>query len=242
MLALALVLTANAHSVAATEDCPSGWVALTFDDGPTLGRSEAILEVLDEAGVRATFFSIGHRVASNPEMALAMVRTGHVVANHTWDHLDLTALSTDEVLSSVRRTDVAFRAIGIVPLRLVRPPYLRTNRTTRNAIHAAGFAQILETVVSNDWMDITPQQIANRVVAAAVDGAIIGLHDGHTRYLETAVAIGIIIDTLSNNGFCFGILDGEGTIVPPLMSEEIPIAPQTVHVDEMKWIKHLMSS
>lgn len=237
-----LVLAANGHSVAAAEHCPSGWVALTFDDGPTYGRSEAVLAVLDRTGTRATFFSIGHRVARNPDMALAMVRGGHVVANHTWDHLDLTALSSGDIASSVRRTDVAFRAIGIDPLRLVRPPYLRTNRATHDAIHAAGFAQILETVESKDWMDIPPQQIANRVVAAAVDGAIIGLHDGHTRYLETAEATRIIIDTLANNGFCFGVLDGGSGIVPPSTSDVIPISPPTVEIDEMIWVTYLMGS
>jgi len=239
-LVAALFVPAVSRATAAGDECPSGWVALTFDDGPTVGRSEAILEVLDEHGTSATFFSIGKRVALNPELAIAMVRAGHVVANHTWAHVDLTELSLDDVLSSVRRTDVAFHAIGIEPLRLVRPPFLRTNRAIHDALDAAGFVPILETLNPRDWQSITPKAIAERVISKAVDGSIIGLHDGSGRYAQTAIATGVIVDTLTDEEFCFGVLDARGDIIPPSIPDAASGSLPAVSVDEMIWIKYLM--
>jgi peptidoglycan/xylan/chitin deacetylase (PgdA/CDA1 family) len=241
-LAVVLILPADDHAVAATEECLSGWVALTFDDGPTRGRSEAVLEVLDQTGTPATFFSIGKRVGQNPDLAMAMVRSGHVVANHSWAHLDLTTLSVDEVVSSVRRTDIAYRAIGIEPLRLVRPPFLRTNGAITEALNEAGFTTILETVSSRDWSELTPEEIANRVVSRAADGSIIGLHDGHTRYEETALATEIIVERLTSEGFCFGVLDAHGEVVPAQRPEGGDTFPARARVDEMVWIKYLMGN
>lgn len=239
-IAAALVLTAGSHAVAATDECPSGWIALTFDDGPTLGRSETVLEVLDRTGTPATFFSIGSRVARNPELAIAMARHGHVMANHTWEHLDLTTLSIDDVLSSVRRTDTAYRSIGVEPLRLVRPPFLRTTRAINDALGEAGFVTVLETVNSKDWREITPDQIAGRVVSATVDGSVIGLHDGHDRYQETADATEMIIERLAKDGFCFGVLDGNGDVIPPRVGTGTSLSLSPVEIDEMVWIKYLM--
>lgn len=173
-------------------------------------------------------------------MALALVRAGHVVANHSWAHVDLTLLPTEEVLSSVRRTDTALRAIGVEPLRLVRPPFLRTNETIDDTLHEAGFSLILETVNSKDWMDITPEEITSRVVSGASDGAVIGLHDGTIRYGETAIAVDMIIETLTDSGFCFGVLDGDGNVVPPEPVVDRSPSPSSVEVDEMIWIKYLL--
>ncbi len=232
----------SSGALARAANCPSGRVALTFDDGPTLGRSEAILDVLDRTRTPATFFSIGERVARNPDLALAMKQRGYVMANHTWAHLDLKSLTVDEVMASVRRTDLAFRAIGIQPLRLVRPPFLETNDAVRDALEEAGFVQILASIQSKDWSDITPEEITRRVVSRADNGSVIGLHDGVPRYEVTAVATEMIIEHLKNEGFCFGVLDGGGNVIPPRRAAATSTPLSTVGVDEMIWIEYLMGA
>jgi len=63
-------------------------IALTFDDGPVPGMTERVLEVLDELGVKATFFMIGSLVEENEDLARQVVDKGHQVASHTQNHLN----------------------------------------------------------------------------------------------------------------------------------------------------------
>lgn len=63
-------------------------IALTFDDGPVPGMTERVLEILDELGVKATFFMIGSLVEKNEGLARQVIDRGHQVASHTQNHLD----------------------------------------------------------------------------------------------------------------------------------------------------------
>lgn len=59
---------------------------LTIDDGPHEVDTPAVLDLLDHAGVRATFFFIGERAACHPALVAEVVRRGHELGNHTWSH------------------------------------------------------------------------------------------------------------------------------------------------------------
>ncbi|MBI2543998.1 MAG: polysaccharide deacetylase family protein, partial [Candidatus Rokubacteria bacterium] len=64
-------------------------VALTFDDGPDPVNTPKVLDLLGDAGARATFFVVGERAASAPDVVREMVARGHEVGNHTWSHANL---------------------------------------------------------------------------------------------------------------------------------------------------------
>ena len=100
--------------------------ALTFDDGPG-PDSEALLDVLQRAGVRATFFLLGRNLEEAPwcgdpararAIALRMAREGHVLGNHTWSHLRPERWR--EFAADVRRGEKAIASLrpGPVPFRL----------------------------------------------------------------------------------------------------------------------------
>ena len=202
--------------------CPAGSVALTFDDGPVAGRTNVILAALDWVGVDATFFMVGSRVERFPRVAEDVVRCGHAVANHTWEHVDLRALSDAEVTASIRRTDDALKAVGIEPLQLVRPPFLMVNHRVREIIEEQGFTTMLETVNPRDWDDIDVNTVVDRVVNRARDGAVIGLHDGHRLYEKSGAATTGIVERLADKGFCFGVLDASGLVtgaMPAMMDD-----------------------
>jgi peptidoglycan/xylan/chitin deacetylase (PgdA/CDA1 family) len=237
---LLTIVIVSIPAEAAENECAAGWIALTYDDGPRPERTDAILAALDRTGTRATFFAVGHRVAQYPEVALDVARRGHAVANHTWAHVDLRSLSDAESASSVQRTDVALRAIGIQPLPLVRPPFLRTNTQVRDVLERAGFSHMMETVNPKDWSGIDPVEIVERVVTAARDGSVIGLHDGGAEYEATALATEGIVDRLTDAAFCFGVLNRDGDIVPPTTGGAAYDVPTEVNVDEGVWIDYLM--
>src|SRR5947209_6063712 len=98
-------------------------IALTFDDGPDPQYTPQILDILEQYRVRASFFCIGHQVASYPHIVKQEFAVGHVIGNHTWTHPDLALLSATDILSQIDRTSNALQeVIGVRPI-FFRPPY-----------------------------------------------------------------------------------------------------------------------
>ncbi len=79
--------------------------ALTFDDGPDDEWTPKVLDVLAGFHIKATFFVVGRRSERNPDVLQRMVREGHVIGNHSWDHPNLVKLTTLEIRSQIQRTD-----------------------------------------------------------------------------------------------------------------------------------------
>src|SRR3989338_5920180 len=69
---------------------------LTFDDGPSPGITDWVLDTLARYNAKATFFAIGDKVRQFPETLLKVKSAGHRIGNHTFNHLDLwkTPLAT----------------------------------------------------------------------------------------------------------------------------------------------------
>ncbi|MFT5429592.1 MAG: peptidoglycan/xylan/chitin deacetylase (PgdA/CDA1 family) [Myxococcota bacterium] len=100
-------------------------ISLTFDDGPRPETTPWILDHLDEADVRATFFVIGRRAHKHPDLIREIVRRGHVIGNHTYNHKVLSRLKSGTVAKQANMTDVAVAEALGRPYRLnyFRPPY-----------------------------------------------------------------------------------------------------------------------
>lgn len=198
----------------AASDCSAGYVALTYDDGPIPGRTDTVLAALDRAEIKATFFVVGTNVRSNPDTLRKVAAGGHVVANHTYGHETLYHLSDYGIVSTIDRADAAIRAAGVNAARLVRPPGGDTNPRVKSVIEGAGYRQVMWTWGPLDYQPISAWTIARGVINHAKDGAIIVLHDGASNYRNTAAATETIVSTLHSQGYCFGVLDARGNVVP----------------------------
>ena len=224
--------------------CSSGWVALTYDDGPRPARTSAVLTVLDDAGVEATFFVIGYLVRAYPNVVLATAEAGHVVGNHSDQHRDFTRLSSSDIDASIAKTAAALAAADVNASSLVRPPGGNTDARVLGVIEAAAFREVLWDVDPRDWSGVGAQVIHDEVVDSVRDGSIVLLHDGDNNFGNTAAATAMIIDTLHARGFCFGTLNDEGGIdqagcIPNLSPE--PIGPfcdieGSVFVSDILWL------
>ncbi|NGP17810.1 polysaccharide deacetylase family protein [Devosia chinhatensis] len=82
-------------------------VILTFDDGPRAGKTPAILDTLEEYGVKATFLMLGSAAKANPKLAREVAERGHTVGSHTYDHIDLNTVSRQEALNEIARGEQA---------------------------------------------------------------------------------------------------------------------------------------
>jgi len=152
-------------------------VALTFDDGPS-PDTERILDVLSEHSVSATFFMVGREVESFPGIAQRVLAEGHQVGNHSYSHPMYLFQRRSKTLDQVRRAqDVIEETIGVMPT-LARPPYGVRTRAYFGATSALDLVTVQWEVAGFDWKQISPRQIADKVLRKVRPGSIILLHDG----------------------------------------------------------------
>ena len=156
-----------------------GEVALTFDDGPDPEVTPRVLDLLDGAGAKATFFCIGRRVEARPDLAAEIVRRGHGIENHTWSHPNTFAwyLPPAQRREIVRAQEAIERAAGRAP-RLFRPPAGFRNPLTERELWHAGLTLASWTRRGYDAVEKDPAAILRRLLAGLSAGDVLLLHDG----------------------------------------------------------------
>jgi peptidoglycan/xylan/chitin deacetylase (PgdA/CDA1 family) len=170
-------------------------VALTFDDGPVVGATNRVLDLLDRTGHRATFFVIGRRAEREPDLLRRIVAGGHEIGNHSYSHsLDFGKHSAAELASQIESADsVVDRAVGIRP-RFFRPPFGCVSIRLANELRKTSRLPIVlwSTVVGGD--DAINDDTADRVIAHACSahftpGEIILLHDPNVSTIDGLPAV-----------------------------------------------------
>jgi peptidoglycan/xylan/chitin deacetylase (PgdA/CDA1 family) len=154
-------------------------VALTFDDGPTDGPTDRVLDLLGGAGVKAAFFVIGQNCRRCPRLLRRIHDEGHLVANHTWDHSHASWRGLrrywDDQLT--RTGDAIAEVVGRRPA-IFRPPMGIKTAFTLAAARAAGCATVGWTRRARDGGPTTATAILGRLLGRATAGDILLLHDG----------------------------------------------------------------
>lgn len=196
-----LVGTASFTSAAPPADCRKvKCVALTFDDGPAAHTSR-LLGILEETGVKGTFYTVGSNVNRNPALVRDTALAGHQLGNHTWDHPDLTKLSTAKIKSQLSRTDNVMKAqTGQKPTTL-RAPYGAHNAKVRKAAKRPLVHWSVDTL---DWKHRDSDRVAKAVKKDTKPGDIVLLHDLHK---TTVDAVPQIIKDLEARDFHFVTVD-----------------------------------
>ena len=106
-------------------------IALTFDDGPTPGVTDLILDELKQRGLRATFFMIGNGITAAPDLARRVLVEGHEVGNHTLTHPKLTALPDAQVEAEVDKTQEIIRDVLVPPKKRLATKPTRASKERR---------------------------------------------------------------------------------------------------------------
>ena len=175
-----------------------GQVALTFDDGPASPYTRAILALLQQHKVRATFFVLGRQGKHNPRLLQAIAEQGHLLANHSWDHPRRASLA--EWRSQIQRTEDVFRRSGVQPSHYFRPPHGIVSREVQEACAELGYTIVLYTVLSSDWQRPGAQALVEQVSTRLRPGGIVVLHDGGGNRSQTVAALPEIIRRLRQKG------------------------------------------
>lgn len=161
------------------EPAGRGEVSLTFDDGPDPRVTPRVLDLLDRAGMKATFFVIGRHVRACPEIAAEIARRGHRVENHTDTHPHLFACYPAGLLRREveRAQDAVEAATGRRP-RLFRAPAGLRNPLLDWVLHRAGLRLVAWTRRGFDAVDKNPAAVARRLLQGLAPGDVLLLHDG----------------------------------------------------------------
>lgn len=178
-------------------------IAFTFDDGPDDTWTPQILTVLARFGVKATFFLIGMRVRSYPQIVQRIIRSQHVIGNHTWDHPKLTDLPADQVRKQIQQTEQEILRVAGVRPRFFRPPYGALNPTIIETAISLKNKIILWNIDSLDWSGVSTNTLVNSVLAQIKPGAIVLFHSafGKEGLSNTVQALPRLIRALRQEGY-----------------------------------------
>jgi peptidoglycan/xylan/chitin deacetylase (PgdA/CDA1 family) len=185
-------------------------VALTFDDGPQPTWTLRILRILQDFNVKATFFTIGYRVRTYPEIARQLARAGMALANHTQSHPNsppFTQLPDNRLRSEMRAGARALEDVVGVEPTVFRPVGGAWNGRILREADALEERTVLWSVDSRDWTGISPDAIVRNVLSAVGPGSIILLHDGGGDSANTVAALPRIIRGIKARGLEFVALD-----------------------------------
>jgi len=179
-------------------------IALTFDDGPNPATTAALLDVLKELNVKATFFLVGEKVTGNSALLGRAADEGHVLANHGYHHTSHAWYPRHKLRESIERTENAIADSGIRPARLFRPPYGFFLPRIGRELKRLGYRGIMWTAHLSDWKSLTPGAQEAKVRHALSDGSIILLHDAHT-FQSTILTVTLpnLVDDAQRQGFQF---------------------------------------
>ncbi len=193
----------HSSSVPDTSYGTANVVSLTFDDGPSPAYTPQILQILETYRVPATFEIVGSQGAQYPNLLEQEFTAGFGLANHTWDHVDLTRTSPSGWVAEVDRTSNLIESITGRPVACVRPPYGYTNGSVISQLAQRGLGELMWDVDPSDYARPGASVIAQRVLNALHPGAIVILHDGGGDRSQTVAALPAIINGARAAGYTF---------------------------------------
>lgn len=170
-------------------------IALTFDDGPNKKTTIPILDTLKEYDSVATFFVLGNRVPNNAEILKRMLEEGSEIGNHTYNHKELTKLSSPELQKQIKNTQDAIENATNIEAKFMRPTYGSFNNNVKSQVK---MPLILWSVDTLDWKSRDSKKVKNHVLANVKDGDIILMHD---IYDSTAEAVKLLVPELIDMGY-----------------------------------------
>jgi peptidoglycan/xylan/chitin deacetylase (PgdA/CDA1 family) len=151
-------------------------VALTFDDGPNPPFSLEIARILDDNGVKGTFFTVGKALEARPDVSKALMADGQLLANHSYHHDAIRWL--DPGYQELDSTQDAFkRTLGVCPA-FFRPPHGTHTPLMAKAVDDNGMTMVTWDDSAGDWATDDGALVAQRILDKVKPGSIILLHDG----------------------------------------------------------------
>jgi len=189
-------------------------LALTFEAGGDPQPAAAMLTMLRDENVRATFFLDGRWAETHPELVRKMAGDGHELANHGYSHPDWTELTDEEIVADLQSTErVVESLVHRLPKPWARPPYGAVNPRVLRVLQSAGYHAVYRDAVDGGhWPgETTPASIRERALSTATEGAVIVFH---TDSQDSMAALPDLLPSLGAR-FELGTLSELGVVPSP---------------------------
>ncbi|CAN5652064.1 hypothetical protein BH09VER1_BH09VER1_52900 [soil metagenome] len=202
------------------------YIAMTFDDGPSAKDTPRLLDMLKARNIKVTFFVLGEMVQQSPDLLKRMAAEGHEIANHSWNHPQLTKLNAEGLRKQLGNTSDEIEQVTGKRPTLMRPPYGATNAALTKTINEQyGMKVILWSVDPLDWKVRNADHVYSEIMKQTQQGGIILSHDIHP---TTVDAMPRTLDALLAKGYKFvtvSELIAMNREVPPAPKKEATPAP-----------------
>ena len=188
--------------------------SISFDAAWGADNTEKILDVLDEYGVKATFFVVSAWAEQYPDTAKAIVERGHELMNHSSKHDHYNSLTAEQIVADVNKCNDVIEGLTGVRPTLIRCPFGEYDDHTIRAIRSTGMEPIQWDVDSLDWKGISASEITKRVTGKVGSGSIVLFHNAGE---HTPEALPDVLQYLRREGYELVpisqiLLEGEYTI------------------------------
>lgn len=189
-------------------------LALTFDDGPWKDHTSQILDVLAENGAKATFFTVGDRIAGMEDVVRRAYDEGHQVCTHSWDHaagsgqgVNLDFMSDEEQRQEISKgMEAIAQATGAEASTVVRVPGGNLSENTARILSEFATAEIGWNIDTRDWTKPGAEAIFHNIMQAE-PGDVLLLHDGGGDRSQTVQALHDALPKLREAGYRFITID-----------------------------------
>jgi peptidoglycan-N-acetylglucosamine deacetylase len=177
-------------------------IYLTFDDGPIPEVTPMVLDILDSFNAKATFFCVGDNVRKYPEVFEQVINAGHMVGNHTYNHLSGWESENIEYYHNVRH------CAKLVKSDLFRPPYGRMT-PKQTLFLSRHYKIVMWDVLSGDFdPNISKEDCLANVINATGKGSIIVFHDSLKAKDKMMYALPRVMEHFLAKGYRFESLVG----------------------------------
>ena len=193
-------------------------IYLTFDDGPVPEVTPWVLNELARFNAKASFFCIGDNVKKHPEIFRKVIKEGHCIGNHTFNHLNGWNSSTSNYIENTRQAEEIMVTTSEVyrnenskfsenktPVyQLFRPPYGRIRNSQARSLKKQGYKLVMWDVISGDYdQEFSAEKCFQNVIDNAEPGSTIVLHDSQKAFQNLRVILPEILEYYKNKGLEF---------------------------------------
>ncbi|MEQ8714657.1 MAG: polysaccharide deacetylase family protein [Cyclobacteriaceae bacterium] len=181
-------------------------IYLTFDDGPIPEVTEFVLETLERYKANATFFCVGDNIVKHPDVANQISDNGHVIGNHTHNHIKGWTTANPAYYQNVAECEAAIESVGISSRRLFRPPYGRIGTRQIRRLKEE-YDIVMWDVLSGDYnSSLSHQSILRQITAVTRPGSIVLFHDSIKAFPRMKEVLPAYLKYFTSKGYVFSSL------------------------------------
>ncbi|MFA5300996.1 MAG: polysaccharide deacetylase family protein [Lutibacter sp.] len=182
-------------------------IYLTFDDGPTPGITDWVLNELKKYEAKATFFCIGKNIEKYRELFQRIIEEKHSVGNHTNNHLNGWETITEDYLKNIEDAEKYFEeglGLSTINSKIFRPPYGKLKLSQAKQIRKKGYKIVMWDVLSADFdVEISKEKCLENVVRNIQNGSVVVFHDSVKAAEKLKFILPQVLEYYTSKGFAF---------------------------------------